>query len=144
MVDNKVTTIEDLANINKGEVIELPPFDENTPFTARLKRPSLLTLCKVGTIPNTLLATAQKIYEGERAGDIVEYGEVLHLVAKSAMVEPDYDKVKDILTDEHLSAIFSYTQTGVLGLLPFRKFREKIEKFKKSGNSSKGKQRKAI
>ena len=144
MVDNKVTTIDDLANIHKGEIIELPQFDENTPFIARLKRPSLLTLCKVGTIPNTLLATAQKIYEGEKTGDIGQYSEVLHLVAKSAMVEPDYDKVKDILNDEQLIAIFNYTQTGVLGLLPFRKRREKFEEFEKSGNSRKGKHSKVI
>jgi len=144
MVDKKVTTIEDLANINKGEIIELPPFDENTPFTARLKRPALLTLCKVGTIPNTLLATAQKIFEGEKHGDIKNFSEVLHLVAESAMIEPEYDKVKNILTDEQLTAIFNYTQTGVLGLLPFRKLREKIQEFKKSGDSSKGKQSKAI
>lgn len=135
----KITTMDDLANIHKGEVIELPPFDENTPFTARLKRPALLTLCKVGTIPNTLLATAQKIYEGEKSGDIEKYSEVLHLVAKSAMVEPMYKEVEDILTDEQLTAIFNYTQTGVLGLLPFRKLREKIEEFKKNSDSRKGK-----
>ena len=138
MVD-KITTLDDLANINKGEIVELPSFDENTPFVARLKRPALLTLCKVGTIPNTLLATAQKIYEGEKSGDIVKYGEVLHAVAKSALVEPKYEKVKDLLTDEQLTAIFNYTQTGVLGLLPFRKLREKIEEFKKNSNSGKGK-----
>ena len=139
MVNNKITTADDLANIHKGEIIELPLFDENTPFIARLKRPSLLTLCKVGTIPNTLLATAQKVFEGEKSGDIKNFSEVLHLVAESAMIEPEYDKVKNILTDEQLTAIFNYTQTGVLGLLPFRKLREKIQEFKKSGNSSKGK-----
>ena len=144
MVNNKITTADDLANIHKGEIIELPPFDENTPFTARLKRPALLTLCKVGTIPNTLLATAQKIFEGEKSGDIKNFSEVLHLVAKSAIIEPKYDEVKDILTDEQLTAIFNYTQTGVLGLLPFRKLREKIQEFKKNSRGVSGKQRKGI
>lgn len=139
MEDKKVTSIGDLDNLKKGEVVELPPFDEGTPLVARLKRPSLLTLCKNGTIPNTLLATAQKIYEGEKSGDIKSYSEILHAVAESALVEPKYENVKDILTDEQLTAIFNYTQTGVLGLLPFRELRKKIEEFKKNSNSRKGK-----
>lgn len=135
----KITSIGDLENLKKGEVIELPPFDEKHPFVARLRRPSLLTLCKIGTIPNTLLATAQKIFEGEKTGDILKYGDVLHIVAKSALVDPDYEQVKDLLTDDQLTLIFNYTQTGVLALLPFREFRRKIEESKKNRNSSKGK-----
>jgi len=137
--DKKVTSIGDLDNLKKGEVVELPPFDEGTPLVARLKRPSLLTLCKNGTIPNTLLATAQKIYEGEKHGDIKSFSEILHAVAESSLVEPAYKDVAEILNDEQLTAIFNYTQTGVLGLLPFRKLREKIEEFKKNSDSRKGK-----
>ena len=139
MEDKKVTSIGDLDNLKKGEVVELPPFDEGTPLVARLKRPSLLTLCKNGTIPNTLLATAQKIYEGEKHGDIKSFSEILHAVAESSLVEPAYKDVAEILNDEQLTAIFNYTQTGVLGLLPFRKLREKIEEFKKNSDSRKGK-----
>ena len=144
MEDKKITSIGDLDNLKKGEVIELPPFDESTPLVARLRRPSLLTLCKNGTIPNTLLAVAQRIFEGEKSGDIKQYGEVLHAVAESSLVEPAYKDIADILTDEQLTAIFNYTQTGVLGLLPFRELRKKIEEFKKSSESGKGKQRKTI
>jgi len=143
-LEKKITTTGDLDNLKKGEVIELPPFDEGTPLVARLRRPSLLTLCKNGTIPNTLLATAQKIYEGEKHGDIKNFSEVLHAVVKSALVEPKYEEVADILTDEQLTAIFNYTQTGILGLLPFRELRKKIEEFKKNRNSGKGKQSKGI
>jgi len=139
MEEKKITSVGDLDNLKKGEVVELPPFDEGTPLVARLKRPSLLTLCKNGTIPNTLLATAQKIFEGEKRGDIKEYGEILHLVAKSALVEPKYEEVEDILNDEQLTAIFNYTQMGVLGLIPFREIREKLKNIKKNRNSGKRK-----
>lgn len=139
MEEKKVTSVGDLDNLKKGEVVELPPFDEGTPLTARLKRPSLLTLCKNGTIPNTLLATAQKIYEGEKHGDIKSFSEILHAVAKSALVEPKYEEVSELLNDEQLTAIFNYTQTGILGLLPFRKLRKKIKEFKKNSDSGKGK-----
>ena len=139
MEEKKITSVGDLDNLKKGEVVELPPFDEGTPLTARLRRPSLLTLCKNGTIPNTLLTTAQKIYEGEKHGDIKSFSEILHAVAKSALVEPKYEEVSELLNDEQLTAIFNYTQTGVLGLLPFRELRKKIKEFKKNSDSGKGK-----
>ena len=143
-MNKKITSVGDLENLKKGEVIELPPFDENTPLTARLKRPSLLTLCKNGTIPNTLLAAAQKIFEGDKVGDILQYGDVLHIVAKAALVDPTYEEIKDLLTDDQLTVIFNYTQTGVLALLPFLEFREKIKKFKADRDSGKRKQSKGI
>jgi len=135
----EVTKIDDLKKLKEGEVVELPGFDDDTPFNARLKRPSLLTLCKVGTIPNNLLSAAQKIFEGDKKGNVKDYGEVLHIVASVAIVEPDYEQIKDLLTDEQLTAIFNYTQFGVAALLPFRKLREKYLESKKTSGSSKGK-----
>jgi len=140
----KITKTGDLDNLKKGEVIELPPFDEKHKLIARLKRPSLLTLCKMGIIPNELVITAQKIFEGEKHGDIAKYGEVLHLIAEVALIEPKYKDVADILTDEQLTAIFNYTQMGVMGLKPFRELRKKLKKFAQGGNSSKGKQSETI
>ena len=135
----ETTKLDDLKKIQEGEVVELPFFDDDTPFNARLKRPSLLTLCKTGVIPNSLLAAAQKIFEGEKKGNVKDYGEVLHTVAYVALQEPGYEDVKDILTDEQLTAIFNYTQFGVAALMPFRKLREKYLESKKAGSSSKGK-----
>lgn len=140
----KITKAGDLDNLKKGEVIELPPFDEKTKFIVRIKRPSLLTLCKTGTIPNELVITAQKIFEGEKHGDIAKYGEVLHLIAKAALIEPNYKDVAGILTDEQLTAIFNYTQMGVMGLKPFRELRKKFKEFAKGGNSGKGKQSETV
>jgi len=140
----EITKAGDLENLKKGEVIELPPFDEKKKLVARLRRPSLLTLCKTGTIPNELVTTAQKIFEGEKHGDIVKYGEVLHLIAKAALVEPKYADVENILTDEQLTAIFNYTQMGVMGLKPFRELRKKFKEFAKGGNSGKGKQSETV
>lgn len=132
----KITKTGDLENLKKGEVIELPPFDEKNKLVARLKRPSLLTLCKAGTIPNELVTTAQKIFEGEKHGDIVNYSKVLHAIAKVALIEPEYEDIADILTDEQLTAIFNYTQMGVMGLKPFRDLREKLKKFAQGSNNS--------
>jgi len=140
----KITKTGDLDNLKKGEVIELPPFDEKIKFVARLKRPSLLTLCKIGTIPNKLLTAAQRIFEGDKKGDIKEYSELLHIIAEKALVEPKYSEVSEILTDEQLTAIFNYTQLGVMALQPFRRLREKAKELAKGGNSGKGKQSETV
>jgi len=140
----EVTKAGDLDNLKKGEIVELPSFGDDEPFVARLKRPSLLTLCKIGTIPNTLINTAQKIFEGEKHGNIKEYSEVLHLIAEAALIEPKYKDVSEILTDEQLTAIFNYTQMGVMGLKPFRELRKKLKEFAKGSNSGKGKQSETV
>ncbi len=132
-MDKKVTSSEDIKNLKAkdGEVIELPDFDENTPFVARVKRPSLMELCKNGTIPNPLLGVAQKVFEGSiDKATIKEYGEVMRKVVEIALVDPKYSEVKDMLTDDQIVIIFDYTQKGVVALLPFRDDRRRIEQDK--------------
>ena len=122
-MENKVTSSEDIKKLKAkdGEVIELPGFDENTPFTARVKRPSLMELCQSGTIPNPLLGAAQKVFEGSiDKANIKDYGQVIRKVAEIALIEPKYSEVKGLLTDDQLVIIFDYTQKGVVALLPFR------------------------
>lgn len=139
-MDNlKITNIEDIRKLKDGDVIELPSFDGSVdkPFVARVRRPSLLTLCANETIPNTLLSKAQAIYEGDKKGSIKEFAEVLHTIAKVALVEPAYDDVKDFLTDEQLTAIFNYTQVGVKALEPFRKLAKEFADFLKARGGGK-------
>jgi hypothetical protein len=123
----KVTNINDLKKFNDGEVIELPGFDDDTPFVAKLKRPSLLALCKAGAIPNQLLGAAQEIFEGRQKSNIKNYADVLDVIISQALIEPAYEDVKEYLTDMQRMAIFAYTQNGIKGLLPFREI-ERISK----------------
>ena len=122
----EITKVEDITG---GEVIELPPLYNDKPFIARLRRPSLLTLCYAGKIPNELLAVAQEIYEGKGVteGKIAEYAQVLNLVAEAALVEPKYSDIKDYLSDLHIRAIFQYCQFGVKALIPFRALQQLSE-----------------
>lgn len=120
MSKEKVTALEHFKKNAEGELVHIPGYGEE-PFTVRLKRPSLLYLCKIGKIPNELLAAAQELYEGEsRRANMKERGAVLAEVAKVAMIEPAYEEVKDYLTDQQLAAIWNYTQLGVRALKPFR------------------------
>ena len=119
---NKPISIEEIAKIKEGlaagEVVDISIDDK--PFMVKLKKLSLLELCKAGTIPNTLLGAAQEIYEGRQRADIKKYAEVLDIICSLSLVEPKYEDISGILADAQKAQIFTYSQHGVAGLLPFR------------------------
>jgi len=120
----KVTNISDLQKVRKsfkeGEVVELPAFESGEPFIARLKRLSLLDLCKSDVLPNQLLGALQEIYEGKQRSDIKKYAQIMDVICEQVLVQPTYEELKDILTDLQKMAILTYAQSGVAGLIPFR------------------------
>ena len=129
----KITSIEELKNIAKGEVVELPPFVGEIPFVARLKRPSMLALVKSGKIPNSLLTQANKLFVGgvegvasrgmENEEMLDELFDILDVICEAAFVEPSFKDLRDNgieLTDEQYMAVFTYTQQGVKSLESFR------------------------
>ena len=105
--------------------IELPGWDDDVPFKARLKRPSLLSMAANGTIPNELLGAAQRLFnEGfSEHLSIADLGKLFISIAKEALVSPTFfelDQMGITLTDAQLSAIYSFAHSGVRALLPFR------------------------
>lgn len=129
----KITSIEELKKISKGEVVELPPFIGGVPFVARLKRPSMLSLAKSGKIPNSLLTQANKLFAGGVESVVnrgIESDEmmddlfgILDVICEASFVEPTFKQIKEAgieLTDEQYMAVFSYTQQGVKSLENFR------------------------
>jgi len=124
----KPTNIDDLQKVRKmfkeGEVVELSAFESGKPFSAKLKRLSLLELCKSDVLPNTLLGAVQEIYEGKQRADIKKYAQILDIVCEQVLLEPKWEDVKDIITDTQKVAILTYAQHGVAGLLPFRALTE--------------------
>ena len=122
----EVTKTEDITN---GEVVNLPPFSNGKPLVARLKSPSILTLCATGIIPNELLSEAQDIYEGKdmQSGKIKDYGKVMIAVAEATLIEPKYEDIKDYLNSRQLISIYNYAQAGVRAMLPFREIKELLK-----------------
>lgn len=129
--DLKVTSISELKKMSLGEIVELPSFSENNKFFARLKRPSLLNMLKSGKIPNTLLSTANNLFESgiQKAIDEDDNGtlnalfDVLTIICEESFVEPKYnDLIKEgiELTDEQIMFVFNYSQNGVKALDSFR------------------------
>ena len=132
MGELKITSIEELKKIAKGEVVELPPFAEGIPFVARLKRPSIMALAKTGKIPNSLLTSANELFVGgvpqaarntKNEFMMDELFGVLDVICEEAFVEPTMKELKENgieLTDEQYMAVFTYTQQGVKSLENFR------------------------
>lgn len=129
-MDNyKVTSIDELILMSRGEVVELPPFAAGQHFYARLKRPSLMNLMKQGKIPNSLLTAANSLFnntttkESETSDTLYkEVLDVIDILAEASFVEPSWEEIKRAnieLTDEQYMSIFNYTQSGVRALEPF-------------------------
>lgn len=135
MENSKVTSIDELKNYARGQVVELPSFGDGQPFIARLKRPSMLGLVKSGKIPNALLDSAKSLFEGGAPGamkskpnsvddnTMKQIFDVMDILCEESFVEPTYKEIKDAgieLTDEQLLFVFGYSQNGVKQLDSFR------------------------
>ena len=126
----KVTPISELIKYKDGQIVELPPFAEGQPFVARLRRPSLMGLVKSGKIPNSLMKQATTLFakggqslSGMNANTLTEMLEIMDVIVDEAMLEPKYSELKDngiSLSDDQITAIFTYTQQGVDYLKQFR------------------------
>lgn len=106
---------------------KISSFDGKGDIDVTLRRPSVLTLAMNGKIPNPLLAAASRLFDFAPKGESVslkEIGELLHIVARAALVAPPYEQIKDDLTDAQLTEIYHYAKEGADGLEYFRRFRE--------------------
>lgn len=125
-----ITSLEQLKQFSMGVEVELPPFGEGMPFVARLRRPSMLEMLRDGHIPNSLLVTADALFNGRpsvpEAQDslhMTKVFDVLEIMCRECLSEPTYDEIQEAgikLTDEQVMAIFNYAQAGVEALKPFR------------------------
>jgi hypothetical protein len=128
-INHQPTSIQDLISYSQGQIVKLPDFSEGQPFYARLRRPSMLSLMSNGKIPNSLVITANRLFNGKGMDDrnensMSEVLQLLEVICESAFVEPSYKELKEAgvhLTDQQYMAVFNYTQEGVKALEPFRR-----------------------
>ena len=127
--NHQPTSIQDLVSYSQGQIVKLPDFSEGQPFYVRLRRPSMLSLMSNGKIPNSLVITANRLFNGKGMDDrnensMSEVLQLLEVICESAFVEPSYKELKEAgvhLTDQQYMAVFNYTQEGVKALEPFRR-----------------------
>lgn len=117
-----------MYNYPSEQRVELPGWGDE-PFCATLRRPSLLSLAAQGIIPNELLACARQLFaQGDGSAlRLDELGRLLTIIAENALCSPTLSELRAKgleLTDEQLSAIYSFTQAGVRALRSFRAQRE--------------------
>lgn len=127
---NKITNITELKQYAKGSVVELPPFAEDQPFIARVKRPSLLGMVKSGKIPNSLISktnelfsNSQEVFNPDDDKMMSDMYDIMELIVRETLVEPTYEQIKEAgleLTDDQIMYLFNYGQQGVKALETFR------------------------
>lgn len=127
-----ITTLNDLANVKNTFEVELPPFADGTPFTAELRKPSLINMICSGRVSNPLILDALKLI-GENSGKDelskeeafkaqIESMKFMKGIAEYCLVVPKMeDIVKTVgdLTDEQIIAIFNFAQFDVNKLSKF-------------------------
>lgn len=125
-----ITSLEQFKQMAFKEV-ELPGFDEGEKVVVRLRKVSVLGLASSGKIPNSLMATVNKLFGEGRKGatpdqvasssmeSLGEMASLLDLIASHAMVQPTFAEVGEYLTDEQKNAIFEYSQSGVKSVAPY-------------------------
>lgn len=133
-----ITSISDLQSYSNGTIVRFPDFAEGQPFVARVKRPSMLMLAKMGKIPNALLNSATQLFTKGGSGMDTKNGKTLsdiydicEVIAKASLVQPTYDEIIDsgmTLSDDQVMAIFNYTQSGVKALENFRSEQEDFKR----------------
>lgn len=130
-----VTKISDIQKYADGTEVELPGWEENVPFVAKLRRPSMMVMAAEGGIPNALLGAAATLFnEGGSKADFKQSAEIFKIIARASLVSPSWDELEKAgisLTDSQMLYIYSYSQTGVDAL---RRFREKQELAKRPQN----------
>lgn len=136
-VKNNVTTLEDLKHYaEEGVTVEITPFSQSVPFICKLKRPSMLDLISEGVFSNRLLSSAMQLFLGDEKEeqkkqtneqiieDAQQTKEVMTLIAKHSLISPTLEEIESVgltLSMQQLLDIYSYVNTGIEELIPFRK-----------------------
>lgn len=128
----QITSIEEFRNQSQP-LVDIVGFEPGEYITVRLRRISLMAMCKSGKIPNSLLQKSTELFTGKKGDKRVDEAKVLEnlseldgieqiidTVCEAAMIEPKFNDVKEYLTDEQKTEIFQWTQGGVKALESFR------------------------
>lgn len=103
--------------------LEIPGFDGRQRITIKVQRPRILAMAAQGKIPNRLMTVATRVIGGaakSKEPSIKDIAETIELYCRACMVEPTFDEIKDIITDDQMSAIFGWATSEVDELASFR------------------------
>lgn len=119
---NDVISIDQLKK-KATTVIEIPDIDGTGTIKIRVQKPRLMALAAQGKIPNPLMGVATKLIRNEfkdKDIDLSNTAKMVELYCRACMVEPSYEEMKDIITDDQMLAVFNWAIGGVESLNNFR------------------------
>lgn len=120
---SEILSIEQLKNM-ATTIIEIPDFEGTGTIKVRVKKPRLIAMAAQGKIPNHLLGIVNNMMfpnkKEKKEPNIEEIAKIYELYCRACLVEPSYDEIKDIMTDEQMSAIFDWAMGDVKKLETFR------------------------
>lgn len=133
----QITTIEQLKQIVKNDIIELPGFTDGTTFVVEARKPNMMKLMASGRIPNTLLSMSMDMFNGkgqqvinkslEDVNSLKDLVNMMDIFADACLVNPSKKELEDAgleLNENQLMAILTYSQGGVKALENFRNKQE--------------------
>jgi hypothetical protein len=126
-----VTPLESIRLASLGNLVEIPGFTDDAPLMFRLRKPNMLTLMKLGRIPNTLIESATGLFNGGKkdrkdgytSKELEEIAELMTIFCEASLASPTWKELMEAgieLTQEQMMFIFHYSQGGIKTLKPFR------------------------
>lgn len=125
---NEILSIEQLRNMSTS-IISIPNFDGTGTIDIKVQKPRLMAMASKGQIPNHLMSIVNDMMFGKKKDSsknqkkedkVKDVFKIYELNCFACMVEPKYDDVKDILTDDQMEAIFVWANKKVSKLDSFR------------------------
>lgn len=110
-------------------VIKIDGFEPGEKIEVRIKPASILGLYVGGKLPNNLLSAVQDLFniknDNKNVNKVLDDPEMMKaslklmdLVCKECLVEPKYDEISDLLTDNQKGQIMSESMGNVTAVIP--------------------------
>lgn len=111
-------------------IIQIDGFEPGEKIEVRIKPASLVNLMVSGKLPNDLLGTVQDLFnqggqtqqnvdvftqDAEKVKDIMS---LIDLICEQSLVEPQFDEIKDVITDAQKMQIMTEAQGNVKAAIP--------------------------
>ncbi len=120
---SEILSIEQLKKM-ATTVIEIPDFEGTGTIKVRVQKPRLMAMAAQGKIPNHLLGIVNNMMfpskKEKKEPNIEEIAKIYELYCRACLVEPSYDEIKDIITDEQMEAIFDWAMGDMKKVETFR------------------------
>ena len=120
---SEILSVEQLRNMATS-IIEIPDFEGTGTIKVRVQKPRLMAMASQGKIPNHLLGIVNTMMFGnkkeKKEANITDVAKTYELYCRACLVEPSYEEIKDIITDDQMIAIFDWAMGDVKKLETFR------------------------